>query len=102
MGLVFFFSGLGFKLSLVPFHFWTADTYEGAPTPITGYLSVCSKGAAAFALMTILMKTFAPLVEYYEYVLYIVIVLSITIAQALYGVQFYLAGRLYHACRCRK
>ena len=36
MGLVFFFSGLGFKLSLVPFHFWTADTYEGAPTPITG------------------------------------------------------------------
>lgn len=56
MGLVFFFSGLGFKLSLVPFHFWTADTYEGAPTPVTGYLSVVSKGAAAFALMTILMK----------------------------------------------
>ena len=56
MGLVFFFSGLGFKLSLVPFHFWTADTYEGAPTPVTGYLSVVSKGAAAFALMVILMK----------------------------------------------
>ena len=80
MGLVFFFSGLGFKLSLVPFHFWTADTYEGAPTPITGYLSVVSKGAAAFALMAILMKAFAPMVEYYEYMLYIVIVLSITIA----------------------
>ena len=80
MGLVFFFSGLGFKLSLVPFHFWTADTYQGAPTPITGYLSVCSKGAAAFALMVILMKAFAPLVEYWDYLLYIVIVLSITIA----------------------
>ena len=80
MGLVFFFSGLGFKLSLVPFHFWTADTYEGAPTPVTGYLSVCSKGAAAFALMVILAKAFAPLVEYWEYLLYIVIVLSITIA----------------------
>ena len=80
LGLVFFFSGLGFKLSLVPFHFWTADTYEGAPTPITGYLSVCSKGAAAFALMVILAKAFAPLVEYWEYMLYIVIVLSITIA----------------------
>lgn len=80
MGLVFFFSGLGFKLSLVPFHFWTADTYEGAPTPVTGYLSVVSKGAAAFALMTILMKAFAPLTEYWEYMLYIVIVLSITIA----------------------
>jgi len=80
MGLVFFFSGLGFKLSLVPFHLWTADTYEGAPTPVTGYLSVVSKGAAAFALMTILMKAFAPLTEYWEYMLYIVIVLSITIA----------------------
>ena len=80
MGLVFFFSGLGFKLSLVPFHFWTADTYEGAPTPVTGYLSVVSKGAAAFALMVILMKAFAPLTEYWEYLLYIVIILSITIA----------------------
>ena len=79
-GLVFFFSGLGFKLSLVPFHFWTADTYEGAPTPVTGYLSVVSKGAAAFALMVILMKAFAPLTAYWEYLLYIVIVLSITIA----------------------
>ena len=80
MGLVFFFSGLGFKLSLVPFHFWTADTYEGAPTPVTGYLSVVSKGAAAFALMAIFLKAFAPLIEYWEYLLYIVIVLSITIA----------------------
>ena len=80
MGLVFFFSGLGFKLSLFPFHFWTADTYEGAPTPVTGYLSVCSKGAAAFAAMVILVKAFAPLVEYWEYMLYILIVLSITIA----------------------
>ena len=69
-----------FKLSLVPFHFWTADTYEGAPTPVTGYLSVCSKGAAAFALMTILMKVFGSLMEYWEYMLYVVIVLSITIA----------------------
>jgi len=80
MGLVFFFSGLGFKISLVPFHFWTADTYQGAPTAVTGYLSVVSKGAAAFALMTILMKVFAPMVEYWDYLLYIVIVLSITIA----------------------
>ena len=40
MGMVFFFSGLGFKISLVPFHFWTADTYQGAPTTVTGYLSV--------------------------------------------------------------
>ena len=80
MGLVFFFSGLGFKISLVPFHFWTADTYEGAPTPVTGYLSVISKGAAALTLCIILMKVFQPLVYYWEYLLYIVIVLSITVA----------------------
>ena len=80
MGLVFFFSGLGFKISLVPFHFWTADTYQGAPTAVTGYLSVVSKGAAAFALMTILLKLFAPMVTYCETLMYIVIVLTITIA----------------------
>ena len=43
MGLVFFFSGLGFKISLVPFHFWTADTYEGAPTPVTSTSSLCCR-----------------------------------------------------------
>ena len=80
MGLAFFFSGLGFKISLVPFHFWTADTYQGAPTPVTGYLSVISKGAAAITLCTILMKAFGPMVEYWNYILYIVIVLSITVA----------------------
>ena len=79
LGMVFFFSGLGFKISLVPFHFWTADTYQGAPTPVTGYLSVTSKGAAAFALCAILMKVFAPIVEYWQIMLMVVIVLSITI-----------------------
>ncbi|MFW5525671.1 MAG: NADH-quinone oxidoreductase subunit N [Prevotella sp.] len=80
MGMVFFFSGLGFKISLVPFHFWTADSYQGAPTTVTGYLSVVSKGAAAFALCCILMKVFAPIALYWQYMLYIVIVLSITVA----------------------
>lgn len=80
MGMVFFFSGLGFKISLVPFHFWTADTYQGAPTTITGYLSVVSKGAAAFALCTVLMHVFGSLIEQWQYLLGIVIVLSITIA----------------------
>lgn len=79
MGLVFFFSGLGFKISLVPFHFWTADTYQGAPTAVTGYLSVISKGAATLTLMMILCKVFAPMIEYWEYLLSIVIVLTITI-----------------------
>lgn len=79
LGLVFFFSGLAFKISLVPFHFWTADTYQGAPTVVTGYLSVVSKGAAAFTLMAILMKVFGAMVEEWHLLLYIVIVLSITV-----------------------
>ena len=86
MGLVFFFSGLGFKISLVPFHFWTADTYQGAPTPVTGYLSVISKGAAALTLAIILMKVFQPMVYYWSYLLDIVIVLSITVAN-LYAIR---------------
>ena len=79
-GLVFFFSGLGFKISLVPFHFWTADTYQGAPTTVTGYLSGISKGAAAFTLLSILFHVFGSMVEYWHIMMMIVIVLSITIA----------------------
>ena len=80
MAFVFFFVGLGFKLSLVPFHQWTPDVYEGAPTSVTAYLSVISKGAAAFVLMTILYKVFAPLVNEWQTILYWVIVASITLA----------------------
>ena len=79
MGMVFFFSGLGFKISLVPFHFWTADTYQGAPTPVTGYLSVVSKGAATLTLAIILMKVFAAMVDMWEPLLWIVIMLTITV-----------------------
>ena len=80
MALVFFFSGLGFKISLVPFHLWTADVYQGAPVNVTAYLSVVSKGAAAFALMIICMKVFAPMIEVWQEMLYWVIIASITVA----------------------
>lgn len=80
MAFVFFFSGMGFKISLVPFHLWTADIYEGAPSTVTAYLSVISKGSAAFVLMAILIKVFAPMVEQWQEVLYWVIIASITIA----------------------
>lgn len=49
--LIMVIVGFGFKISAVPFHFWTPDVYEGAPTPVTGYVSVASK-AASFALLT--------------------------------------------------
>lgn len=80
MAFVFFFSGMGFKISLVPFHLWTADVYEGALSTVTAYLSVISKGSAAFVLMAILIKVFAPMVEQWQEVLYWVIIASITIA----------------------
>ena len=80
MAFVFFFSGMGFKISLVPFHLWTADVYEGAPSTVTAYLSVISKGSAAFVLVAILIKVFAPMVEQWQEVLYWVIIASITIA----------------------
>ena len=80
LAMVFFFAGLGFKLSLVPFHNWTPDTYQGAPTAVAGYLSVISKGAAAFTLMSILTKVFAPMSDRWELMLSIVIVLTITLA----------------------
>ena len=50
IGMGLLFSGLAFKVSLVPFHSWTPDVYQGAPTPITGFMSVATK-AAAFALI---------------------------------------------------
>ena len=80
LSLVFFFTGLGFKLSLVPFHLWTADTYQGAPTSVTSYLSVVSKAAAAFILTVIFVKVFPSVSDYWQLMLYIVIVLSITVA----------------------
>ena len=79
LALVFFFTGLAFKLSLVPFHLWTADTYQGAPTSVTAYLSVISKGAAAFAAMVILVKVFGSMTEEWSKMLSILIVVTITI-----------------------
>ncbi|EJX10605.1 proton-translocating NADH-quinone oxidoreductase, chain N, partial [gut metagenome] len=81
-GMLLFITGMGFKISLVPFHLWTADTYEGAPTVVTGYLSVISKGAAAFVLLTILVKVFSAstLFESWNTAMFWVIVASITIA----------------------
>lgn len=58
MALIFFIAGLGFKLSLVPFHLWTADVYEGSPMPVTSYFSVVSKGAALFTLALVLYRVF--------------------------------------------
>lgn len=72
LGFFLFFAGLAFKISLVPFHFWTADVYEGAPISVASYLSVISKGAAVFILMILLFTIFKPLMHIWENLLYVV------------------------------
>ncbi|MDR3327509.1 MAG: NADH-quinone oxidoreductase subunit N [Prevotellaceae bacterium] len=78
-GLVFFLGGLGFKLSLVPFHLWTADVYEGAPTSVTAYLSVVSKGAATFALIFALFKVFGSMDIVWQNIIWWLSVITITL-----------------------
>jgi NADH-quinone oxidoreductase subunit N len=70
LGMIMFFTGLAFKVSLVPFHFWTADVYEGAPISVTSYLSVISKGAAVFILMILLFSVLRSLMPVWEYMVY--------------------------------
>jgi NADH-quinone oxidoreductase subunit N len=80
VALAFVIAGVGFKLSLVPFHLWTADVYQGAPTSVTSYLSVISKGAAAFAFLIILVQVFGQFYSAaWEWMLYALIILTITI-----------------------
>ena len=80
VAVAFVIGGVGFKLSLVPFHLWTADVYQGAPTPVTSYLSVISKGAGAFAFLVILWQVFGAVYsDAWEWMLYALIILTITI-----------------------
>ena len=61
MAFAFLISAFAFKLSIVPFHLWTADVYEGSPFAVTAFLSVISKGAIAFVFMATLYKVFQPM-----------------------------------------
>lgn len=79
IALVFFFVGMAFKISLVPFHLWAADVYEGSPTPVTGYLSAVSKGAAAFSLLIVLFRVFSPMVEQWQTILFWITIVTITL-----------------------
>lgn len=79
LGLVLFFAGLAFKISLVPFHFWTADVYEGAPISVASYLSVISKGAAVFILMILLFTVLKPLMHVWENMIYVIALVTMFI-----------------------
>jgi len=79
LGFIFFFAGMAFKISIVPFHLWTADVYEGSPVNITSYLSVISKGAAVFILMIILFKVFPVIASTWQKTLFVTSILTMTI-----------------------
>lgn len=79
LGFIFFFSGLAFKISIVPFHLWTADVYEGSPTSVTSYLSVISKGSAVFILVIVLTTLFRVIQPMWQEVLYATSILTMTI-----------------------
>ncbi|MFH0865981.1 MAG: NADH-quinone oxidoreductase subunit N, partial [Bacteroidota bacterium] len=80
LALIFFFAGMAFKISIVPFHLWTADVYEGSPISVTSYLSVISKGAAVFIFIIILFTVFDKVMIVWQNVLYITSILTMTVA----------------------
>jgi NADH-quinone oxidoreductase subunit N len=79
LGFIFFFAGMAFKISIVPFHLWTADVYEGSPANITSYLSVISKGAAIFILIIILFTVFPVIIATWQKTIYVTSILTMTI-----------------------
>jgi NADH-quinone oxidoreductase subunit N len=79
LAVVFVLAGFAFKISAVPFHTWAPDTYEGAPTPVTAFLSVASKAAGFVAIMSLLFISFSGASDVYEPMLWVLAVLTMTI-----------------------
>jgi NADH-quinone oxidoreductase subunit N len=83
--LILVMVGFGFKISVVPFHFWAPDVYEGAPTPVAGFLSTASKAAGFAVLMRILLTVYADpdVIPYWVVVVAALSVFSMTLGNAL-------------------
>lgn len=86
LAFIFLASAFAFKLSAVPFHFWTADVYEGSPIAVASFLSVISKGAMAFIFITALYKVFQPMSEVW-YVLLMILSLATMIVGNLFAIR---------------
>ncbi len=80
VGLVFVIAGLAFKVSAVPFHMWTPDVYQGAPTPVTAFLSLAPKVAAVALLLRVMTEPFGDLIAQWQQ-----IIVFISIASMLLG-----------------
>lgn len=83
IGVVFVIVGFGFKVSAVPFHTWAPDTYEGAPTPVTAYLSVASKAAGFVGLVSMLYLALYPADGVYEPFIFVLAALTMTVGNVL-------------------
>jgi NADH-quinone oxidoreductase subunit N len=79
LAFVLLFTGFAFKLSIVPFHLWTADVYEGSPIATTSFLSVVSKGAVSFIFISALYKVFQPLHEVWYNLLMVLAIATMVI-----------------------
>ncbi len=78
-GLVFIIAGLAFKISAVPFHMWTPDVYEGAPTPVTAFLAAAPKMAAMALIVRVLVGVFPGIVEQWQQIIVFVAIASMAI-----------------------
>ena len=78
-GLVFILAGLTFKISAVPFHMWTPDVYEGAPTPVTAFLAAAPKLAAMGLIVRVVMTAFDPMDLQWQQVITFVSILSMVL-----------------------
>jgi NADH-quinone oxidoreductase subunit N len=83
LAMGFLVIGFGFKVSAVPFHMWTPDVYQGAPTPVTAYMSAATKVAAFFALIRVLDVSFQPLTLDWTPIVAALAVLSIVVGSIL-------------------
>ena len=79
LAIVFVVAGFAFKVSAVPFHTWAPDTYEGAPTPITAFLSVASKAAGFVALLNLVYIGFYAQADVWEPLFWTLAVLTMTV-----------------------
>jgi NADH-quinone oxidoreductase subunit N len=79
VAILFVIVGFGFKIAAVPFHFWAPDTYEGAPTPVTAYLSVNSKIAGFVAMLLVMYQALAGVSEIWAPALWLLAALSMTV-----------------------
>jgi NADH-quinone oxidoreductase subunit N len=76
IGIVFIMAGLAFKVSAVPFHMWTPDVYEGAPTPVTAFFAVAPKIAALALLLRVMVGPFGDLLVHWQQIVIVISVLS--------------------------